>query len=335
MTAAELKPCTYRRGQRGQLICTVAQVEGGDTSNIVSAEVCQECTVPDQMALANCEHLQSGVRVFHIRTFGGPHSQMAGISFDCTVYQFETAEELFEQCASDCPKRKPIHRDVSEDLPLTVRDLPANPTDRDIRQGVLVALYEYHARLPERFLKFDVTPVYLAESLGLQVRDIYRVLTPMDEAGEVRTVADVQDVLPRYVTITHKGIEAINEEPLFESKGVRVTDNSIKIEGNNNQVAREHGQNEQQNVQVTAPKMDEVIRQLQGLRGQIQQEDIPADTRVQATEIIDMVFEEAERPEPRPARVVTHLRSLHRLLEDNQGTIAAAALITQLITSLN
>lgn len=334
MTAVSLKPCSFRRGQRGQLICTVAQL-GGETSDIVSGEVCGECQVPEQSALSNCTHLQTGVTVFQMRSYDGEHSSLQGMSFDCSVYQFDSAEALFAQCATDCPGRQTIHRDISADELLTVGDLPAQPTDRDLRQGVLVALYEYQARFPERFLKFDVTPEHLARSLGLEIRDIYRILGPMDEAGEVRTLQDTRDVFPRYVTLTHKGIEAMQHEPLFESKGVRVTDNSIKIEGNNNQVAREHGRNEQNNIQLPAPVLEQVMQHLQRLRVEIEREVTTIDVRSEALDTIDTVLEEAQRTEPRPSRVLTGLRSLHRLLESNQGTVAAAGLVLQLISTIS
>lgn len=334
MTAAELKPCPYRRGQRGNLICTVAALEGGDTSNIVGADVCQKCDVPEHLLEANCKHLQCGTRVFFKRTISGVLSSFRGANYDCPVYAFKTEEELFTQCASACPSRKPIHRDISQDELLTVDNLPKQPTDRDIRQGVLVALYEYHVRFPERFLEFDVTPAHLALSLGLTDRDLYRVLAPMDEAGEVRTIQDTRDILPRYVTITHKGIEAITHEPLFENKGIRVTDNSIKIEGSNNQVAREHGHNEQVNIQAPAPAIADMLQQLTLLRGQIETAPEFVEVRTEALDTIDMVFEEVQRPEPRQNRLMTNLRALHRLLERNPATVDAAGTILQLTAAV-
>lgn len=272
--------------------------------------------------------------VFRSITSGGDFSSLQSMDFDCDIYQFSSQEELFAQCASACPGRKVIHRDVTADEPLTVRDLPTRPTDRDIRQGVLVALYEYHARFPERFLKFDVTPDHLARSLGLEVRDVYRVLGPMDEAGEVRTLQDARDVLPRYVTVTQRGIEAMQDEPLFESKGVRVMDNSIRIEGNHNQVAREHGRNEQQNVQLTASALGLALDQLRQVRSELEGGGLPPQERVEALETIDMVFEEAERPEPRRNRLLTNLNALHRLLERNPGTVAAAGTVAQIVAAL-
>jgi hypothetical protein len=305
-------------------------VDGGDTSNIVSGQVCQECQVPDRLILSNCIHLQSGVLVFQMNGYGGPTSLLQGNSFDCALFDFENAEQLFAQCDSPCAKRNPVHRDISHDELLNVRDLPATPTDRDIRQGVLLALYEYHARFFERFLKFDVTPEHLAVSLGLELADIHRVVGPMDEAGEVRTLQDTQDISPRFVTITQKGIEAMNDEPLFESKGVRVTDNSIKIEGSNNQVAREQSRNDQRIVTIGGDGLQQAMEQLRAVQAQLGQIDLSPETRSEVSESFEMVFEEAARPEPRAARLKAGLSALHRLLESNVGTFAAAALVLQI-----
>lgn len=334
MTAVALKPCPYRRGQRGNLICTVAVLEGGDTSNIIGAHICQECTIPDRLVEVNCKHLQCGTMAFLTRTFSGNHSSLQEVNFDCSIYAFKSEGELFAQCASDCSGRKPIHRDISQDELLTVKAMPDQPTDRDIRQGVLVALYEYHARFPERFLEFDVTPAHLARSLGLTDRDIYRVLTPMDEAGEVRTIQDTRDVLPRYVTITHQGMEAITHEPLFENKGIRVTNQKINIEGNHNQVALDHSHNEQVNIQAPAPAIADMLQKLTLLRGQIETAPQFVEVRTEALETIDMVFEESQRPEPRQNRLMTNLRALHRLLERNPATVDAAGTILQITAAV-
>lgn len=329
MTTQRLIPCPYRRGQRGNLICTVAQQIGGSTSNIISAQVCQKCEVPIRLKQSNCKHLQCGTEVFRVSNYQGDFSDLQATIFDCPIYAFESEKDLFGQCAGECPSRKYIHRNIDDDPLLRVPKMPSMPTDRDIRQGVLFSLYEYHASFPERFLDFDITPARLAESLNLKVNDIHRVIGPMDEAGEVRTLKDTGDILSRFVTITQKGIEAINHEPLFENKGIRVTDNSIKIEGNHNQIAREHGRNEQINLQAQSPEIAQVIEQLQALRIKVEQETAFVDVQSEALDTIDAVLEETQRPEPRQNRVVTGLRALNRLMEGNPTTAALAGAAVQ------
>ncbi|WP_404784699.1 hypothetical protein [Altericista sp. CCNU0014] len=112
---------------------------------------------------------------------------------------------------------RPIHKDISKEEYISIDGFDAkSATDRALRQAVLAILYQYHARHPERFNCFDVTPKFIGECLGISIPDVVRVVAPMEEEGEVTTKRYAQDIHFRYVTIRSKGIWMIDDEPLFE-----------------------------------------------------------------------------------------------------------------------
>lgn len=336
MTLPALKPCTYRKAQVGFLVCTIAELDGGDTSKYVSAEVCGACSIPEKLAQANCEHFQAGTRVFRVKVYGGEMYKLDDARQDCSVLSFKTVEEMDAVCGPNCPSQFPIHRNVSGDEPVLISALPETPTERDIRQAVLLALHEYNGRHTERYGFFDVTPEFLARSLNLQPRDIYRVLGPMAEADEVRTIKDTRAIHPEYVTITAKGIEAITTEPLFDNRGIRMTsDNRIQIEKlSAGQVQLATGQGSNTATVHQGESRQALLDELTALQTQVKEADLPAETRQDALALIDIVFEEVQTPAPRKNRVEVSVRQLTRLLEAYPALTSLAAGLIQAAATL-
>lgn len=324
MTAPSLKPCTYRKAQAGYLVCTIAEVDGGDSSKYVNAQVCSECPIPEKATHANCQHFQAGTRVHHIHHSGGTGYYLSEVRQECTVLSFASAEEMDAICGPTCPQNFPVHRDLSDETILEITALPAEPTERDIRQAVLLALHEYNGRHTERYAYFDVTPDFLARSLQLHLTAIYRVLGPMAEADEVKVLQGTREIHPQYVTLTAKGIEAITTEPLFENKGVRVSnDNRIQVEHLNAgqvQLATGKGQNTATVNQGTSAQ--QLLELLSHMKQQVAESPVPAEVKAETSELIDIVFEELQAPTPRPARVNTTMKHLKEVLEKNPATTA-------------
>lgn len=337
MTVPALKPCTYRKAQAGFLVCTIAEVAGERTSKYVSSETCKSCNIPEKLSHANCQHFQAGTEVIRLQSYGGGEIyQLADIRQECSVLSFQTVEEMDAVCGPNCPSQSPIHRNVSQDEPVTIADLPGAPTERDIRQAVLLALHEYNGRHTERYGCFDVTPDFLARSLNLQPKDIYRVLGPMAEADEVRTIKATRAVHPEYVTITAKGIEAITTEPLFENKGIRMTnDNRIQIqELKAGQIQLSTGQGSNTATVIQGEQVNPFMELLTNLKKQVETTELSAETRQDALGLIDIVFEEVQAPAPRQNRVETSLRQLTRLLEKHPALTSLGAGLIQAAATL-
>lgn len=246
---ADLTPCPYRRSREGMLVCTVAQ-NGPKQTDVVSPETCQKCPIPEALAQTNCIHLTGGTVL--LKTLGG--GVFAQAPLDCEVVGFSSPDDYKHICHS-CVHRFPIHLDVSTEDPIRLPGFPPagrGLVDRDLRQAILRALYAFHARHPERFGRFDVTPEFLAKSLGVGVRDVVRVVLPMEEDGEVKTLANPREPHFRYVALTAKGVHAIDGEPLFEREvGLSVKIGELRNERGNVAIAAGNAQI-RQSVQTDA-----------------------------------------------------------------------------------
>jgi len=164
---------------------------------------------------------------------------------------------------------------------------------------VLWALYQYHALRPERYGKLDMTTALLSRSLDLDEKAILRVLGPMEENGEVRTMKSTSSFNPYYVTLTHKGIEAIDSEPLFERRG-GVTVQGDHIEVRNSQgVAVTKGNDNTVTQLVRVDQLNELTPLLEALRGNLRQLELSPEKQKEALEVVDSIEEEAARPEAR------------------------------------
>jgi hypothetical protein len=219
-----LKPCRFRETKFGQLMCTITeQVELNKTSTEITSEAtCHQCQIPGITQSINCLNLNSGRQ--HFATQGMSWSGDLEITdinanwhLNCSAIGFSDREDYKDKCSINCSAYRPIHRSLIGEELIQLDSFPTDQaTDRDFRQAVLAILYQYHARHPERFNCFDVTSEFIAESLGITVQDVVRVVAPMEEEGEVTTKRYAQDIHFRYVTIRSKGIRMIDEEPLFE-----------------------------------------------------------------------------------------------------------------------
>lgn len=225
MTSTEPpEPCPYRDSRVGYLLCRISP--GGMPSNkqftntnLTYLELCRECKIPQVVKQVNCLNLSVGKQHEAISTGSGDigFNSQNDHQINCTIYPFEDSDNFEQKCSEECPSYRPIHRSVFNEDRVVIKDFDANnATDRQLRQAILAILYQYHARHPERFNCFDVTPEFIGECLGITVTDIVRVVAPMEEEEEVTTKRYAHDTHFRYVTIRSKGIRMIDEEPLFE-----------------------------------------------------------------------------------------------------------------------
>lgn len=245
MEPEQLKPCPFRGVRAGHLRCAlVAEAEGGPgdderrerRTDLTTVEACRACDFPEIYSHVNCANL----------IMGREHEAMEStessgllvcvglllhqLQVSCRVYAFQTREDYQTKCSPTCPAHVPLHRDANgDDLRIEGFDA-ATATDRQLRQAVLAVLYLYHSLYPERYRHFDLTPEVIARNLGLDTSDVLRVLGPMEDEREL-------DVSDEYVRITSKGIQMIDEEPLFE----RLNTASLRVMGdqynNHGQVA--------------------------------------------------------------------------------------------------
>lgn len=229
MQIHSLKPCPHRDSRLGHLICKVSP--GGIPSSqngmyvetsLTTEEICRKCPIPEIILQVNCANLNVGKkhRVVTLESLGSLPShqfQLVGINIDCGAIGFSQPEDYEIKCSVSCPSFRAIHKDIADENNISINSFNAlAATDRDLRQAVLAILYQYHARHPERFDCFDVTPEFIGKCLGITVQDVVRVVALMEEEGEVTTKRYVNDIHFRYVTIRSKGIRMIDDEPLFE-----------------------------------------------------------------------------------------------------------------------
>jgi DNA-binding MarR family transcriptional regulator len=226
MTLTEsLKPCHFRETKFGQLICTIAEHEESNrTSTKITSEItCRQCQIPDITHSVNCLNLNSGRQ--HFATQGMSWSGDLEITdinanwhLNCSAIGFSAREDYQDKCSKNCSAYKPINRDLIDEALIRLDNFSATQaTDRDLRQAVLAILYQYHARHPERFDYFDVTPDFIAKSLDITIQDVVRIVAPMEEEGEVTTKRYAHDIHFRYIAIRSKGIRMMDEEPLFKN----------------------------------------------------------------------------------------------------------------------
>jgi hypothetical protein len=233
-----LKPCAYRESRFGKLICKMAENGILTSSNVVTSdvtteEVCQACEMPHITQQVNCRNLDVGRQHREVTAYSFESFEQAvvllAVQINCKAIGFSDLEDYQDKCSPRCPSFRAVHRDLSGEERIPVDNFDAaTATDRQLRQAILAILYQYHARHPERYEYFDVTPDFIARSLGITAQDVVRVIAPMQEEGEIATSRFPTDAHFRYVAIRSKGIQMIDEEPLFQrldTAGVRVMGN--------------------------------------------------------------------------------------------------------------
>lgn len=216
---------------------------------------------------------------------------------------FEGPEEYILKCSPRCPAYQPIHRDLSGEPLIQIEDFDAaKVTDRELRQAVLAVLYKYHARHPERYGYFDVTLEFIAQCLGISILDVVRVVSPMKDEEEIKTLRYSGDAYFKYLTITSKGIKMIDEEPLFDrldTAGVRVMGDQFNVSANNIQGAFNVGhQNKidvQQEIEINTTEVVKLLTQFEGL---LREEDLPDTQKAQAIKYLNDAKEEAQQKQP-------------------------------------
>jgi DNA-binding MarR family transcriptional regulator len=229
MQIEPLMPCPYRDSRLGHLLCKVSANRMPTSQNgrftdtcLTTEEICRKCPIPEIIQRVNCTNLNVGKQhrvVSREAQDGLPtlHFKSVGSQINCGAIGFSDSDEYSQKCSVNCPSFRPVHKDISHEEYILIDSFNASvATDRALRQAVLAILYQYHARHPERFDCFDVTPDFIGKCLGITVQDVVRVVAPMEEEGEVTTKRYAHDMHFRYVTIRSKGIRMIDEEPLFE-----------------------------------------------------------------------------------------------------------------------
>jgi DNA-binding MarR family transcriptional regulator len=306
MTEA-LPPCTYRRARLGYLVCTIASRDGSEhATDMTSVAICQACPVPEILGQVGCVNLSVGKKHWYHQFMGGAslEDDDSNVAIDCEPVGFEVSQDYKSKCSATCPKFVAIHKDLSSEALLEVEKPKTDSTDRQLRQIVLMALYTYHARHPERYGRFDVTPDFLATNLGLNVTDVLRVVAPMEERGEVKTAQSAGDPHFQHVYITAKGIEHIDAEPLFntaDTARIRM-ENNISI-SNSQGVAVNTGDNSSVTSTFSAEARQTAADHLKNVRQAVEESDLTEDVKTEVLDRVAIVEEQAVKEIPDIGRV--------------------------------
>lgn len=338
-----LKPCPHRKARGGYLVCTITDTEigSGKTTDLTTVEVCGECLVPDILQQVNCKNLNLGKQHQAIKQLS---CDGASINFavelgwwaNCKVVGFDERLDYQIKCSANCPVYQPIHKDLAGEEIIQVGNFDAvEARDREIRQAVLVILYKYHDRHPERYGCFDVTPEFIAKSLKISVRDVVGVVSPMEEEREVATFRYESDLYFRYTAITSKGIKMIDENPLFDrldTAQVRVMGDQINNQIDHSQIGVIAGRQSQVEVSQEfnfAASTDEIRVIIEELRKSI--EVFPAQKQHEASEYVSDIEAEVISNKPKQYRLKSYFSSLFKLAE---GTNAVIELLHKLAQAL-
>jgi DNA-binding MarR family transcriptional regulator len=306
MTVA-LPPCTYRRARLGYLVCTIASRDGSEhATDMTSVAICQACPVPEILGQVGCVNLSVGKKHWYHQYMGGAslEDDDSNVALDCEPVGFEVPQDYKSKCSATCPKFVAIHKDLSSEALLEVEKPKTDSTDRQLRQIVLMALYTYHARHPERYGRFDVTPDFLATNLGLNVTDVLRVVAPMEERGEVKTAQSAGDPHFQHVYITAKGIEHIDAEPLFNTANtarIRM-ENNISI-SNSQGVAVNTGDNSSVTSNFGAEARQSLADHLKIVREAISESELTEEAKAAALDHVLTVEEQSEKESPDVGRM--------------------------------
>lgn len=296
-----LLPCTYRRSRLGSLVCTISEKNGGENStDLTTFDVCQSCSVPEILAKVSCINLSVGKAHLKFGFSGGFEIHSEGPSLDCEPIGFSNATDFQTKCNLLCPKFTAIHKDLSNEALLEIKKLETG-TDKELRQAVLMVLYAYYSRHPERYGRFDVTPDFLALNLNLSVKDVVRVVAPMEERGEVKTAQAAGEPHFQYVYITAKGIENIDAEPLFNTARIRM-ENNISIT-NSQGIAVNTGDNSTVTSNFSVEARQTATEHLKTVRDAVTESALPEDKKAEVLDHVATVEDQIVKKEPDTGRV--------------------------------
>lgn len=332
-----LKPCMYRESIRGSHLCTIADIEigSGKTTDLTTVEVCGECLVPNILQQVNCKNLNLGKQHQAIKQLScdGASINFAvelGWQANCKAVGFDDRLDYQTKCSLNCPVYQPIHQDLSSQDIIQIRNFDAVKARSEIRQAVLAVLYKYLNRHSERYGCFDLTPEFIAKSLNVKVRDVVRVVSPMEGEGEIATFRYAGDLYFRYATITSKGIKMIDENPFerLDTAQVRVMGDQINNQFSHSQIGALAGRQSQidisQNFNLSA-STDKIRETIQELQKSI--EIFPAQNQQEASELVLDVQAEIDSGKPKQSRLKSYIFSLFTLAE---GTNALVELLNKL-----
>ena len=335
-----LKPCKYRQFEVNSLVCTIASQVVQHSSSLTSVEVCLDCPVPDISAQVNCTHLHLSKQHLSTRQFSSEGMTETDITdggwtVQCKVIQFTNRSDYQNKCSEACPQYNSIHQNLLSEEPIHISSFDATTaSDRNLRQAVLTILYSYHARHPERYSFFDITPKFIAQSLGICVRDVIRVVAPMEEEGEIEVLKYEIDRQFSYVRITSSGIQMIDEEPLFkrlDTAGIRIMGDQFNFDrspvgavnaGTNNQ-------NKADVHQAVTISSTELVQAFNDLRQQV--ESLPLEQRQEAVDLVVALEDQSKAGKVNKSLVRVCSERLVSFLGDTAantlGTIVAALLM--------
>lgn len=365
-----LEICPYRQSRRSKLECTITEKpEKGFTSS-TSVTICNECSIPEIIQQVNCKNLDlvkyhSGIQTQAFDALPGEYVSDSGWRASCQVIDFNNSNDYKNKCSHDCPAFQPVNRDLSSEELILIPDFNAEKrTDRELRQAVLLILYKYHTRHPERYHCFDVTHEFIAKSLNISVPDVVRVIFPMEDEQEVVTERYLGEAYFRRVRITSRGIQMIDEELLFgrlntaevrvmgtlinmpnsQVSALSIGDNNLNKgefmsefnqpkydqRNSNNQFldTAQAGSNptfNQHNLsQNINQSIDDITRLINSLREKAQ--EFPQDKREEALVHLDDLEEDISKPEKqKPERIKTRIIALITIAGTVFGVFANSA----------
>jgi hypothetical protein len=212
-------------------------------------------------------------------------------------------------------------------------------SDSDLRQAILIVLYKYYIAKPERFKHFDVNPEYLAKAVGVSIKDIVRVIFPMEEAGEVKLLKRPVDTFFQGSTITSKGIERIDNSPLFgklSTKEVRImanfnVSNSTIIGSFNESFNRV----KQKITNIEKKGIADVANLIERLADEINAaEELPIERKQEAISDIEKIGEEITKDKPDKNILEASISRIKKLIEPLSTAVNIGEIIEKIWTAL-
>ncbi|WP_353929294.1 hypothetical protein WJM97_13305 [Okeanomitos corallinicola TIOX110] len=347
-----LKPCPYRKSHQGKLECDIAEIRGKEYTQLTSVNICNECPIPETIQRVNCKNFIPLKSHLFTNTFKEDPEQE--IDYDdwnskCQKISFQNKHDYENKCSDKCPAFQPIHFDLSAEKFISLPNFNSTTaTDHELRQAILSILYKYHTLHPERYKDFDVTPEFIATSLDIDIKDVVRVVLPMEDEREVETKKYLGEDYFRYIHITSEGIRMIDDNPLFgnlntaalrslkiensllnitggimsdsyknDLRGANIANFANQVQDNASQTASDFSQNIGQNI-------DEINKLINSLREIAQ--TFPDAQREQAIVHLEDLQEDIHItiPEKRNPRIKARIGALLALVGVIGGTVATA-----------
>lgn len=213
------------------------------------------------------------------------------------------------------------------------RYFSSNVGQRDLLKREILALFRQQTiETPRRGL----TPRGLAAELEQEAQQVRYALNDLVAARYLDQFHEEADGYDTLFILTERGYamaDQIERGGNWDAPAPTTTQIGTQINNRDTQIgAIQTGEYAVAHIQQGS-ELNSLITALEGLRQQLSELKLPNEVRDEAAVLIDMVFEEAQNSAPRPARMQTSLKSLHRLLEANPGTVAAVGTVAQILAT--